>query len=241
MLVELWYHAGARTCPAGVSAISGLPPTRRRRSSPTDRTPAHTKQTTSHQARTAAPPRSQHGISQSALTGGLYPAGRESLGRGGERHLSRPSASSFAWVWGSGGRRGRSPGRAERVHRQSLDAVRSPAVARISQAKEDVELGSCDPAERCRGTIAEGAVWAEGVVVLAPHFDDYLGFFQRVEDLAVQAFVAQLPVKRFTVSVLPRAARFDEQWLCTHRLQPLLYPAGGHLRPAVGTYVFRNS
>ena len=31
----------------------------------------------------------------------------------------------------------RSPGRAERVHRQSLDAARSPAASKIRQAKGD--------------------------------------------------------------------------------------------------------
>jgi hypothetical protein len=44
--------------------------------------------------------------------------------------------------------------------------------------RKTVDLGSGDPTERCRGTIAESAVWADGVVVLAPHFDDYLCFFQ---------------------------------------------------------------
>jgi hypothetical protein len=40
-----------------------------------------------------------------------------------------------------------------------------------------------------------------GVVVLPPHLDEDLCFAQGIEDLAVQAFIAQLAVERFAVSV----------------------------------------
>jgi hypothetical protein len=53
--------------------------------------------------------------------------------------------------------------------------------------------------------IAEGAVWPYGVVVLAPLFDQHLGFLERVEHLAVQQLVAELAVEGFDVAVLPRA------------------------------------
>ena len=42
------------------------------------------------------------------------------------------------------------------------------------------------------------------VVVNPPSFDDNLGFFQRVEQLAVEQLIAHLPVKRFAVAILPR-------------------------------------
>jgi hypothetical protein len=40
-------------------------------------------------------------------------------------------------------------------------------------------------------------VWAPGVVVNPPLFDDDLGFAQRIEDLAVKGFVAQAAVEAY--------------------------------------------
>jgi len=47
---------------------------------------------------------------------------------------------------------------------------------------------------------------ADGVVVMAPAFDDDLGFPQRVEDLAVEQFVSQARIKTFDKAVLSGAA-----------------------------------
>jgi len=77
---------------------------------------------------------------------------------------------------------------------------------RRREAQFPQRLGSRDPAHRRRRTIAQGTVRADRVVVLPPHFHDHLRFFQRIEDLPVQAFIPQLSVKRFAVAVLPRAA-----------------------------------
>ena len=49
----------------------------------------------------------------------------------------------------------------------------------------------------------------------------HLGLLQRIEDLAIQAFISQLAVEAFTVPVLPGTARLDVQRLRAHRRQPL--------------------
>jgi hypothetical protein len=49
------------------------------------------------------------------------------------------------------------------------------------------------------------------VVLTPPLFDQDLCLLERVEELAVQEFVAQLAVEGFDGAVLPTAARFDEQ------------------------------
>src|SRR5215218_9442783 len=53
---------------------------------------------------------------------------------------------------------------------------------------------------------AERGVRAYAVVVAPPAFDNHLGLPKRVEDLALQQFVAQAGVERLHVPVLPRAA-----------------------------------
>ena len=78
---------------------------------------------------------------------------------------------------------------------------------------------------------------SNGVVVVAPLADDDLGFFQAVEDLAVQQLIAQLAVEAFAVTVLSGASRFDVEGLRAHACQPLAYDLRRHLRTVVGTDV----
>ena len=59
------------------------------------------------------------------------------------------------------------------------------------------------------------------IVVPPPLFDEDLGFLERREDLAVQQLVSQLAVERLVVTILPRAARLDEQRLSPKPTQPL--------------------
>src|SRR4029450_7602275 len=59
---------------------------------------------------------------------------------------------------------------------------------------------------RSRRPIAEGVVWADGIVVTPPALDHDLSLLQRIEDLPVQQFVAQAGVEALDVPVLPRAA-----------------------------------
>lgn len=54
-------------------------------------------------------------------------------------------------------------------------------------------------------------MWADSVVVLPPSLDQYLCVAQRVEDLAIEQLIAQLPVECLTVPALPRTAGFDVQ------------------------------
>ena len=52
-------------------------------------------------------------------------------------------------------------------------------------------------------SVAKGAVRSDGVVVAAPLLDQDLSFAQRVEDLAVEQFIAEPGVEAFAVPVLP--------------------------------------
>jgi len=63
--------------------------------------------------------------------------------------------------------------------------------------------------------------------------DQDLSFFQRVEDLRVQELIAKLAVEAFTVTVLPRAARLDEQRADVQPCQPLPNRLGAELGPIV--------
>lgn len=80
-----------------------------------------------------------------------------------------------------------------------------------------------------------------GVVVLPPHLDDHAYFFERVENLAVQTFIAQLAVERFAVTVLPGAARLDEQRARADRLQSRAPAPRPHLRAVVAPHVLGSA
>ena len=44
---------------------------------------------------------------------------------------------------------------------------------------------------------------ADGIVVAPPLFDDDSGFFERVEDLSIEKFVAEPGVEAFAIAVFP--------------------------------------
>ena len=71
------------------------------------------------------------------------------------------------------------------------------------------------------------------VVLPPPSLDQDLCFGERVEDLAVQQFIAQLPVERFHIAVLPGTSRFDEQRLDGEGGQPVPHERRRELRPVV--------
>ena len=81
----------------------------------------------------------------------------------------------------------------------------------------------------------------DGVVVAPPAFDDDLGFAQRVEDLAVEQFVAQAGVERLDEAVLPGAAWRDVGGRGPHGRDPVLESLGNELRPIVRPNVTRNA
>lgn len=68
------------------------------------------------------------------------------------------------------------------------------------------------------------------VVVPAALPDQDRSFFQRVEDLRVQQLVSELAVETFAVTVLPSAARFDEQRADIQPLEPISDGVGVELR-----------
>ena len=81
-------------------------------------------------------------------------------------------------------------------------------------------------------------MWALGVVVDAPAFDDDLGFLQAIEDLAVEAFIPEFAVEGFGNIGSPTASWFDVQACVPTPSQPLAkhlghYPCEGDgARPA---------
>ena len=72
---------------------------------------------------------------------------------------------------------------------------------------------------------------------MGPLLDDDPRLLQAVKYFAVKQFVAKLAIEAFAISVLPRAARRDEQGLRSDLSQPVPDNLGGHFRPVVGTNV----
>ena len=67
----------------------------------------------------------------------------------------------------------------------------------------------------------------------SPAFDHHLGLAERVEDLAVQQFVAQAGVERLHIAVLPGAARRDVGRLGADRRDPTPHRLGHELGAVV--------
>ncbi len=71
----------------------------------------------------------------------------------------------------------------------------------------------------------------------APALDDDLRLAQRIEDLAVEKFVAQASIKALDEAVLPWAAGSDVGRLCPDGADPILHGFGDELGAVVGTDV----
>ena len=82
---------------------------------------------------------------------------------------------------------------------------------------------------------------SNGVVVLPPLLDHDLCLVQAVEDFSVEQLVAQLPVERFAVAVLPGAAWCDIQGLCSNLRQPAANDLRRHLGAIVRPDVLRHT
>jgi hypothetical protein len=91
---------------------------------------------------------------------------------------------------------------------------------------------------RCRWLVAQRSVRPHGVEVTPPAFDDHLGFPERIEDFAVEKFVAKACIERFDEAVLPGAARCDIRGLGSHGCDPFLNGLGDELGPIVRTNMF---
>src|SRR5580700_7375934 len=91
----------------------------------------------------------------------------------------------------------------------------------------------------CRWPVAQRRVRPLRVVFQPPSLRQNLCLLQRVQDLAVQELIAQLPIETLTIPVLPRTPRLDIQRLRAQSSQPLSQLLGNELRPVVRTYVLR--
>jgi hypothetical protein len=81
----------------------------------------------------------------------------------------------------------------------------------------------------------------ERVVLNAPSFDQHLRLPECVEDLSIKDFVSELPVEALAVSVLPGAARFDEEGSYACSFKPVAYCLGGEFRAVIRSDMLRWS
>jgi hypothetical protein len=75
----------------------------------------------------------------------------------------------------------------------------------------------------------------------APALDNDLRLAQRVEDFAVEQFVAQARIETLDESVLPRAGRRDVRRLCPDGGDPFLHRLGNELRAIIGADVLGHT
>jgi len=75
----------------------------------------------------------------------------------------------------------------------------------------------------------------------APALDDDLRLAQRIEDLAVEKFVAQASIEALDEAVLPWAGGSDVGRLCPDGADPILHGFGDELGAVVGTDVLGNA
>ena len=74
-----------------------------------------------------------------------------------------------------------------------------------------------------------------------PVFNDHFGFFQAVENLAVEQLIPELSVEALNVAVFPGAARLDEKCFGSNIFQPFPDSRGRELGTIVRTYVIRDT
>ena len=73
------------------------------------------------------------------------------------------------------------------------------------------------------------------VIFMPPRLNEDLRFGERVEALAVQAFIAQAAIKPLVEPIFPRAARFDIGCFYSQAVQPLSQRRGRELAAIVAT------
>ena len=95
--------------------------------------------------------------------------------------------------------------------------------------------------ELVRGQVAEALVRSDGVVMLAPRFDQNGGLAAAAEPLQAEALVAKLAVERFVGAVLPWLARIDQRGVDPILGQPLEDGVADELRSAVRTQIGRGA
>ena len=70
-----------------------------------------------------------------------------------------------------------------------------------------------------------------------PAFNHDTRFFKRIENLAVEQFIAQARIEALDKAVLPWAARRDVGGFCADGRDPVLNRLGDELGPIVGTNI----
>lgn len=76
-------------------------------------------------------------------------------------------------------------------------------------------------------------MWSDRLVMPAPTLDDDLRFSERIENLAVQEFVAQPGIEALDIAVLPWTAWLDVRRLRTHRRDPFANRFRGGWRASI--------
>lgn len=84
-------------------------------------------------------------------------------------------------------------------------------------------------------------MWPLRVVEHPPLLDQYLRLPKRVKQLPIQQLIPELAVERFTVAVLPWAARRYVDRLCAQAAQPVPESLGDHFRAIVRAYVLGDT
>ena len=84
-------------------------------------------------------------------------------------------------------------------------------------------------------------MWARGVVVPPPGFDQDFRLAQIKEDFPRQQLVSELGVEALAVSIFPRRTGFDIECLHADALEPLAQGGGDELGAIVGTDMLRRA
>ena len=82
---------------------------------------------------------------------------------------------------------------------------------------------------RRRGSVPQGTVWPHVVILLPPPLGQDSCLQYRIEDLAVQELVPQLPVEALDIAVFPRTDRLDVPRSNIQPAQPLPHHRRGEL------------
>jgi len=85
-----------------------------------------------------------------------------------------------------------------------------------------------------RWAVAETAVRAQSVVMIAPPAGDAADLLQTVEDLAIEQFITQASIEALDIAVLPRAAGLDVEGGDTEAAQPSAHSMGDELGAIIG-------
>lgn len=81
----------------------------------------------------------------------------------------------------------------------------------------------------------------DGVVVLTPLLDEYLGLLEGGEDLPVEQFIPEAGIEAFDIPVLPRRSRCDVGGLGTNGSDPVSNDPGDELGAVIRSDILWRS